>query len=155
MKIYISYFYQVRFFTRNMLPVSTAMWDPKWYFKHIDANGIVNGLRAEMFVMPQNYIKNLEELGQMCRKDCPLKVPCLFMKDYRKYLDTLDFNQVYQYLENILAKYSYADTIVLMVHEKDTIPCAERPVIQEWFKDHGIELKEWYPKKVNKITNLF
>lgn len=31
MKFYTSYFYKLRFFTPNMLPFSTAKWDPKWY----------------------------------------------------------------------------------------------------------------------------
>lgn len=29
MKIRTSYFYQIRNFKKNMIPVSTAMWDPK------------------------------------------------------------------------------------------------------------------------------
>ena len=28
---YISYFYQIRNMKHNTLPVSTAMWDPKWF----------------------------------------------------------------------------------------------------------------------------
>ena len=31
MNIYISYFYNIRFFPKNLIPISTAMWDPKWY----------------------------------------------------------------------------------------------------------------------------
>ena len=52
MKVATSYFYQIRFFKPNMIPVSTAMWDPKWFhnFKnqyHVfkDRNGVYNGLR--------------------------------------------------------------------------------------------------------------
>ena len=35
-----------------------------------------------------------------------------------------------------------AEHHVLMVYEKDDVPCAERPVLQDWFAAHGIELKE-------------
>lgn len=30
-KIYTSYFYQIRNFTPNIIPVSTALSDPAWY----------------------------------------------------------------------------------------------------------------------------
>ena len=30
MNILISYFQQIRYFKPYMIPVSTAMWDPKW-----------------------------------------------------------------------------------------------------------------------------
>ncbi len=54
MKLYTSYFYQVRFFRPNMVPLSTAIWDPKWYhdgkdhaYTFIDKNGVINGIRCE------------------------------------------------------------------------------------------------------------
>ena len=34
MKFALGYFYQVRFFTPNMIPVSTAVSDPKWYHQN-------------------------------------------------------------------------------------------------------------------------
>ena len=33
--------------------------------------------------------------------------------------------------------------IMLLVHEAPQNPCSERRVIQEWFADHGITVKEW------------
>ena len=51
MKIRTSYFYQIRNFKKNMIPVSTAMSDPLWYRPEqgqeyfFDKRGIVNGLR--------------------------------------------------------------------------------------------------------------
>ena len=33
MKIYTSYFYQIRFFKPNMIPLSTAKYDPSWFHK--------------------------------------------------------------------------------------------------------------------------
>ena len=33
--------------------------------------------------------------------------------------------------------------IVLIVHEKPEIHCAERPILQEWFKDNNIVLEEY------------
>ena len=34
MKIMTSYFYAIRFFKPNMIPISTAKWDPKWYHQN-------------------------------------------------------------------------------------------------------------------------
>ena len=52
MEIRTSYFYQIRNFKKNMLPVSTAIYDPKWYHHNLgynnifeDKRGILNGLR--------------------------------------------------------------------------------------------------------------
>ena len=53
MKIKISYFYHVRNLKQYQIPVSTAVWDPKWFHentgnnKHIfiDKRGVVNGVR--------------------------------------------------------------------------------------------------------------
>ena len=54
MAIYISYFYNVRFLKPDQVPVSTAVWDPKWFHdfkgqshKFFDKRGVLNGLRAE------------------------------------------------------------------------------------------------------------
>ena len=55
MDFYTSYFYQIRNFTPNMIPLSTACGDPAWYhagrdknFVYFDNNKVCNGLRAEM-----------------------------------------------------------------------------------------------------------
>lgn len=58
MKIRTSYFYQIRNFTRNMIPISTAVWDPTWYhnftndYNYIfkDKRNILNGLRLESII---------------------------------------------------------------------------------------------------------
>ena len=52
MKIYISYFYQIRNFPKTLIPLSTAHWDPKWYHQKnnkvfLDKRGVLNGLRID------------------------------------------------------------------------------------------------------------
>ncbi len=77
LEIATSYFYQIRFFKPSMIPVSTAVFDPKWYhnFKgqdhvFIDKRGVVNGLRIKS-LMPDYTCNNL------CRgfETCPTKDP--------------------------------------------------------------------------------
>lgn len=153
MKIYTSYFYQLRFFTPNIIPLSTAIWDPKWFhqgkgqdFVYKDKNGVYNGLRAPPFAP-----------GPLCSDDCRgldncvTKDPysCNFMKSYRKQLDKLDFDDIMKRFKRIanyvqgLEKFTEEPIIVLLVHEASRNPCSERRIIQEWFADHGIEVTEW------------
>ena len=57
MNIYTSYFYQIRFFKLWMMPMCTAMYDPKWYHNkqgtnhvYFDKNRVLNGIRLFSFV---------------------------------------------------------------------------------------------------------
>lgn len=130
-KIWISYFYQVRKFTPNLIPFSTAQFDPKWYHKFednnkvfIDNNGVVNGLRLPQLVFPRDAYNYLLEKGSACVKDCPLQrgvelqlkqnnlknewktFGCKFMDTYFKYLwDNVNFDNLIDYLEQVKDKY--------------------------------------------------
>ena len=75
MKIYTSYFYKIRFFKPNMIPISTAMWDPKWYHANqkqdhwfVDKNGVINGLRASVFA-PGEVATAVSTCGPLCDKN--------------------------------------------------------------------------------------
>lgn len=157
MKIYTSYFYQVRFFTPNMLPLSTAQWNPKWFndfqgqsHKFIDHNGVYNGFKAEELVLSEEYWNKLVATGKQCGKNCGQEAPnCAFMSIYREYLNTLDCHKtIDKYMKIALAaqkclKFKEEPVLVFMVHEKADCPCAERPVIQEWLRANGYEVEEW------------
>ena len=43
-------------------------------------------------------------------------------------------------------------TMILIVHEVPSNPCSERIVIQKWFKDNGIIIKEF--KKDKSVSEL-
>ena len=99
MKIYTSYFYNIRFFKPHQIPMSTAMWDPKWFHEfmgpdHVwkDSNGVWNGIRIEM-LNPDNCCS----LPAECL-DCQSgKNPeiCSFIKDYSTGLHTkVDFSEL-------------------------------------------------------------
>ena len=161
MKIYISYFYQIRFFKKNMIPLSTAFSDPKWYHdfknkfhKFIDSNGVLNGSRAEDLILPETKAIQLEESGRMCSKPCRFHPPdCAFMKAYKEHLDTIDFDEFISNCEKFCNKMSEKldlkeePNIILIVHEAPTVPCSERVVLKQWFEEHGIELQEWRREK--------
>lgn len=153
MKISTSYFYQIRNFTPDMIPVSTAKWDPKWYGPiHIDENGVLNGLRIPEFT-PGESCENLCQ-GKNCDK---IPESCPFMKAYREQFKKLIFKNVYRRLSviaehgrNILGlPYDIEPHIVLMVYEAPSNPCSERAAIQEFFRSNGVECNELqYPIKI-------
>ena len=145
MNYYISYFGQLRNFKFNMLPISTAKWDAQWFKGKVE--------RIDELVMPDEKVREIEQKNKMCQKNCSQTPPCMFMIKYKEYLDTLDFNKILTKIELLTLKHPFADTVVLMVYEKPEVKCAERPVLQQWFKEHGIELQEW-PKPQVK-TSLF
>ena len=146
MKYCISYFGQLKNFPTNLFPVSTVKWEQEWFKGTMPC---INEL-----VLPDGIFEGLIETNEMCRKNCPLATPCKFMKRYREYSDTIDFDKLLVKLE-LLTLDKPVDTIVLMVYEKEDVLCAERPVLQDWFAAHGVELKEWVKPIRKKETNLF
>ena len=160
MEIYITSFNYIRYFTPNMIPISTAGgsgW-PWWLLKadkhkegdfYLNKNNVMIGIQEESLSFPK---EQFEQLDEPCQKDCPYKdkAPnCQFMKAYYNYLSTLDFKHTINEFERIaedvrkVNNYKGDPIIVLLVYEAATCICAERPCLQHWFKDNGYELKEW------------
>ena len=148
MKIFITYFYNIRFFKPHMIPISTAVWDPKWFhnfqgheiiFK--DKNNVLNGIRYPDLA-PAN-------IAPCCPCENNDPTTCQFIKDYAEYLDTLDFDKVYSDLTFIgnkgkeILKFDEEPEICLMVYEKPDNPCSERKSLIEYFNKHGIPITEW------------
>lgn len=153
MKIMTSYFYQIRNMKKNYIPLSTAVFDPKWFhqnkghsFQFKDKNGVWNGLRAEPFV-PGETCEGLCRGPETCNYLGPHT--CAFLKAYRQQLDQLDYNETIQRFEKLGEQIQEAEgfkeepILVLILHEKWDNPCSERWPIQTWFKDHGYEIEEF------------
>lgn len=159
-KVAISYFYQIRFFKPYMLPMSTAVWDPKWYhnFKSqdtcfIDRNRVINGLRISP-LMPGWSCANLCRGREECSTGDPST--CEFLKEYANQLSQIDFNSFMETLEKYANElkeklwFEEDPLAVFIVHEKYDNPCSERVVLIDWFKQNGVECKELiYPIKDN------
>lgn len=150
MKIYTSYFYMVRFFLPYQIPISTAVWDPKWFhdFKDQnyvwkDKNGVWNGIRME-----ELNPKNCNACGCPCGLKLKDPLHCKFITTYREGLSKINFKDLYECLEKtgeLLKFEDYESEIMLLVHEAPDNPCSERLAIQELFKDNGIDVCEWIP----------
>ena len=153
MEIYTPYFYQVRFMKPYMIPLSTAVWNPRWFhqnknqdFVYKDKNGVYNGLRAPVFA-PGPMCENLCRGPKTCVTGNPQT--CLFLKTYRYQLDQLDFEDVIARIERLgkyiqsLEHFTEEPIGMLLVHEAPQNQCSERRVIQEWFASHGKKVIEW------------
>ena len=151
MKVYTSYFYQIRFFKPWQIPISTAVWDPKWSHEgqgqdHIwkDKNGVWNGIRLDLL-----NPKRCNAGGCPCKTKDPGK--CWFMKSYAQGLRGWNFSEIMQYLIQTaeylqrLDGYLQEPEIMLIVHEAPDNPCSERVPLQEYFRENGIEVCEWSP----------
>ncbi len=153
MKIMTSYFYQIRFMKPNYIPLSTALWDPKWFhqnqkqdYQWKDKNGVWNGLRAEPFA-PGPLCENLCRGPESCGSKDPKQ--CEFLRVYLNQLRHLDFTNImmrFQMLANSVQEaegFTEEPIVVLIFHEKYDNPCSERWAVQQWFKENGMEIKEF------------
>lgn len=155
MNVYISYFYQIRFFKPNIIPLSTCVWDPKYFHngglhtQFIDKNGVINGIRAECFV-PDENCNGLCRGPENCRNEELNKGWCNFLSIYLEQLRKLDFVEIWHKFKNLAKQIKDELKIlekdidfVLIVYETPKNPCSERRALQQWFKENGYELKEW------------
>ena len=143
MKIYTSYFYQIRNFTPNMIPVSTCLSDPAWYKPnegeeyYIDKRGVVCGLRYEPLIVQR------EAHNCMCPcEDRDLAPACPTLIEYEHLLYCcVDKQKTLKAFEYCLNKFN-ADTIVLIVYEAPNNKCSERLALQRFFNCKELVLKE-------------
>lgn len=148
MKIYIGNFANLRNMNENCIPISTAVWQPKFWKYGIDKNNIFLGI-CEKELSP--YKIDVED-EVLCCKDCPRRVElpnCEFLRRYRAHLDTVDINYILSEFERVaddvrkITHYVGEPNIVLLVYEAEDNPCSERRPLIDWFKSHNIEVNNW------------
>ena len=156
MKVYISYFYQIRNFDKYIIPLSTAMFDPKWYHDnqestHLfwDKNGVINGLRCYQLIF--NHKKYNDWCGSTCAyKD---KTPlCPYLNAYRRMLGMIEWSNLMEFFKSSITYVASHNkdldnidkyNVCLIVYETPTNPCSERRELIKWFKEQGVDLIEW------------
>ena len=147
MQIYTSYFYQIRFFPPSLVPLSTAVWPPKYfgtpYTCHKDNRGVIIGLDIPPF-KPGKSCENL------CNGNCAIKAPnnCKFLKTYYQQLLQLNYEEIMEKFNNLAEKIKKKENLndidfALMVYETPTNLCSERAMIQRWFQIHDYPIIEW------------
>lgn len=146
MKIYISYFAQMRNFPKNLIALSTAIYNPRWLPLGRDQLGHI-----WLDIPP---LKPGYECNGLCHgPECEFKQPdkCEFLQAYRRQLDKLNINEIVDKLKELKEDIEIAEGLenvefVLLVYEVPENLCSERVVLKQWFKDNEIELEEWSKK---------
>ena len=145
MKLYISYWAQVRNFPKNLVGLNTTIWPPKWRPLGQDARGVL--------VVDCPPLKPGEECEGLCTGKCNPKHPndCQFLNTYYEQLKKIDFNKfmfTMQRLHNNICENEKLDDIdfAIIVYEKYDNPCSERWPILKWLKENGVEIEEWHLK---------
>lgn len=144
MKLYTSYFAQLRNFPKNLVGLSTAHWNPKWRPMGKDARGII--------CVDCPPFKPGHECDGLCNGKCNPKNPedCAFLKAYKAQLDKVNITSFMNSLGKLAAQICCDESLTdidfaLLVYETPTNPCSERVVIQQWAKEHDIDIEEWHP----------
>ena len=160
-QLYTSYFYQIRHFKKNMIPISTACFDPHWFndwmgqgYVFKDKRGIYNGIRAECF----HFDGEDHGCGDQCLLSPKDPSKCEFLRRLRLQYDKLNFQDIMTRCERLAAYIQSIENLqelpilVFVFYETPTNLCSERKILQNWFKDNGYDLQELkYPIKDNYI----
>lgn len=153
MKIRTSYFYQIRHFKKNMIPISTCLFDPDWFhnftqdYNYIfyDNRHILNGLRLETIIEQGRHSNHGPDI---CPCESKNYQTCSFLKQYRDNLENINFNNMVQDMQKFANNYKENENIdeeiilVLIVYEAPNNHCSERYALQDYFTSHGIECFE-------------
>ena len=146
MKLYTSYFAQIRNFPNNLVALSTVIYEPKWYkVGEVDKNGVIS-IRCTPLRPGINC-------SGLCNGSCEKRHPqdCAFLQEYRKQLDAINFNDFMDRLLDLRERLhiDFPDredfNFAFIFFEKYDNPCSERWPVQEWFRKHGVEIEEWHP----------
>lgn len=152
MKVALSYFAQLRNFKPRMIPISTAIYDPKWFHdnknpshKFIDKRGVLNGIRCRELAPGESCS------GLCSSKDNCSEQPeyCDFLHKYSEQLQSIDKERFTIYCNKVASVASdYLNipvddiTLVFMVYEKYDNPCSERNCLLDFLKSCGYDAKE-------------
>ena len=146
MKLYTSYFAQIRNFPKNLVALSTVIYEPKWYkVGEVDKNGIIS-IRC-------SPLRPGHSCNGLCDGKCVPKHPgdCAFLREYRKQLDAIDFDAFIEKLLDLRERLrvDFPDredfNFVFVFFEKYDNPCSERWPVQDWIRAHGLKIEEWHP----------
>ena len=144
LKLYTSYWAQVRNFPRNLVGLSTTIWNPRWRKIGKDARGVI--------CVDCPPFKPGHSCDGLCNGKCNPKHPedCLFLQNYKSQLDKINPITIQNSLGKLAAQICRDEHLsdvdfAFLFYEVPTNPCSERVMVQRWFKEHGYEIEEWHP----------
>ena len=146
MKLYTSYYYQIRNFPPNLIGLSTAVWPPK-YIKlgQKDKRGVI--------VLDCFPLKPGVACDGLCNGSCNPKHPkdCKFLKTYSEQLNLIDIDKFFYSLQNLHDKICEGECLddvnfAFIFFEKYDQPCSERWPFIKWMKENKVNITEWSKK---------
>jgi len=142
MKLYTSYWAQVRNFPKNLVGLNTTIWPPRWRPLGKDNRGVL--------VVDCPPLKPGPTCENLCRGNCNPKQPdkCAFLQMYYAQLKRINIKDFLTRLSNLKKKIELGEQLndidfAFIVFETPTNPCSERIMIQNWLRDWNLEVKEW------------
>ena len=144
MRLYTSYYYQLRNFPSNLVGLSTAIWPPG-YIKlgEKDKRGVL--------CLDCPPLKPGEDCEGLCNGTCMPKHPndCNFLATYFDQLMKIDFDKFMYKLQKLHDKICENEQLedvdfAFIFYEAPTNPCSERDAVQKWFKFYEKEITEWH-----------
>lgn len=142
MKIYTSYWAQVRNFPTTLIGLNTTIFPPHWRPLGQDNRGV--------WVIDCPPLKPGHNCDGLCNGKCAPKHPqdCRFLYKYKRQLDDIDFDIFFQKLQKLhdsISEDMRKDIdFAFIFFEKYDNPCSERWVVQKWLKEHGCKISEWH-----------
>ena len=125
MKLYTSYWAQVRNFPKNLIGLNTTCFPPRWRPLGQDKNGV--------WVIDCPPLKPGKECEGLCNGKCNPKHPtdCKFLNNYYGQLMKIDFNKfmdsLFKLYEKICSNENLKDiNFAFIFFEKWDCPCSER-----------------------------
>ncbi len=142
MKLYTSYWAQVRNFPKNLVGLNTTFWPPKWRPLGKDKN--------DVWVIDCPPLKPGSECAGLCDGSCnpPHPQDCKFLQTYRKQLEAIDVDEFIAQLIVLKEQIEEGEHLkdidfALIVFEAPSRACSERGELQGWLRAHGVEVEEW------------
>jgi len=142
MKLYTSYWAQVRNFPQNLVGLNTTVWPPKWRPLGKDNRGVL--------VIDCPPLRPGRACNGLCTGKCVIKHPdtCSFLHTYYKQLTQINFENFMESLEKLHDKICVNEQLsdvdfALIVYETPLNECSERKMLQRWIKENGLQIEEW------------
>lgn len=141
-KIYTSYWAQVRNFPQNLVGLNTTVWPPKYRPLGQDNRGV--------WVIDCPILKPGKECENLCRGQCAPRHPqtCSFLKTYYEQLTNINFDNFMQKISLLHEKFYKGEMLnvdfALIVFEAPNNPCSERWPLQRWLSNNGVMIEEWH-----------
>ena len=146
MKLYTSYWAQVRKFPKNLVGLNTTIWPPKYRPLGQDNRGV--------WVIDCPPVKPGPQCEGLCNGKCEVKHPndCKFLDTYHEQLMAIDFDKFMKQLQSLynkICKDEQLDDIdfAFIFFEKYDNICSERWPLISWLHYYSIDVKEWFPEK--------